>query len=241
MKNIILSAPGREDVVKAYKACFEKYYPAHGMELITLDAPTDTGWVRRLIYSISGMNDEFVYITLDDYILNKYVDPEGIGEALEILGKDKNNGAVYVSRVYAPEIHVQGYAQWGAFNDEEPKYKRNLLLPCFMRTEYLRALCAYVLDRMPGPPFDKAWTGAYNFELWGGEFSVKYRIYAPLDQMLWPISFFNLIEQGGLRRDVLEHLRKDVDLPSFDGWKEYKKGYDPYMENWQLTRDKEKI
>jgi hypothetical protein len=237
MKVLALSAPQREDVQDMYRYFHNYYWPDCNWELEFLDGPTDPGWTRRLlIWLRKHREDPYLMINLDDYVYSKLVDEYWVNVAFNALKDFPNIGCIQLYKVKEPEYISGQLPCFGQFSKDGALEKRSQVLPSLYRRDFLIAMCENVLTRIT-PEQDRAWVGAYNFELYGGAPSCTLDVLTPLaghDNA--PIQIVNAIEQGKWTEAGVQLARREgyPIAPAARGI--HHAGDNPYMDAWNRAR-----
>lgn len=233
MKHVILSAPARGDILAAYRWGLAKYWPDCPFpDIEVVDSPTDTGWSKRFLTYVNSISDDIIYCTIDDLIVSAPTDTVAVEEALRIMKADPKIGVFRLASSKPTELELVP-GRWGKFDEKEPKFKRTLLGLSFFRTAFLRIILGKIIEALT-PEQDNAWIGAYNYELFGGYFSVGIGWDAASSvRRDWPIATVNLVQQGKLydvSANVLQNAGYDISELKKRGI--YNHRDNPYVEAW---------
>jgi len=236
---MVLSAPGREDLVRAHLAILRAEWPSCRHPISVVDAPTEGGWTRRLLAALSRETDPFIYLTLDDLFYLRPVNESVVEACLAHMETTPSLGLVQLVRaIGVPELPYPELEDFRKYDGTEPLYKRTALGPSVVRRDFYIRVAGNVLSRVT-PGQDAAWVGAYTFELAAGlpslSMDVVSTVYPPGD-IRAPIAVLNAVLQDGWVPQGIELLRGHGIEPDVASRGCYVPGRDPYMDKWKATR-----
>jgi hypothetical protein len=239
MRIMVLSSPGREDLVRAHMLIHRAEWPSCRHPMSVIDGPTEGGWTRRFLAALSRETDPFIYLTIDDFLYVQPVNDAVIDACLAHMEATPSLGLVQLIRAIGiPERPYPALDGFRKYDGAEPLYKRSALQPSIVRRDFYIRVAENVLSRIT-PRQDAGWVGAYNFELGAGapslSMDVVSTIYPPGDARA-PVGVLNAVLQDGWVPAGLDLCRRHGMEPDMSSRGCYVPGRDPYMDKWHAAR-----
>ena len=172
---------------------------------------------------------------MDDTVLNGKPDVQAVNDALGIIRSDEKIGQIMLYMRKTPECALSD-GRWGSFDEQEPLFKRCILGCAFYRITFLRDILQKIVDTLT-PEQDKEWSGAYNFELFGGLYSKGWKVLSSMVRF-WPIHTINLIAQGKVAIGAWNSVKQTGVPDEILKRGMYSHDDNPYMQKWASASKK---